>query len=225
MFLEDCKISFDFWVCLFDKNYDTWIFKVDILAWFFLHKSNTNPAWHKYSSISSGSQISKKVAWLQDYHSYTKDILGGDCSGLGGDKRPGDLGGLSSPQTVSNSSVILVYSVCMCIKIDDLGLMLWVEVLGGKTFIFGSAKVTFRSRVPSRGGGNPDAEGGGSDVSGSDWVWENCRRGKFTLAGWGGSSPTQVYMSETIRIFSISTQLYIVESKYKINVTVTVHSV
>lgn len=113
------------------------------------------------------------------------NVLGGDCSGLGGDSRPGDLGGLRSPQTVSSSSVILVYSVCMCIKIDDLGLIFCVEELGGKTLIFGSANVT----VPNRWDGTPDAEGGGSDVSGSDWVCENWRRGRLTLAGWTGSSP------------------------------------
>lgn len=67
------------------------------------------------------------------------NLLGGDCSGLGGLNSPGLLGGLSRPHTVSNSSVILAYSVCICIRRPLL-------LPGGITLIFGSVNVTLRSK-------------------------------------------------------------------------------
>lgn len=105
------------------------------------------------------------------------DLLGGDCSGLGGDKSPGDLGGLNNPHTDSNSSVILVYSVCICMS--KPARLLPAMLVGGITLIFGSVNVTLRSRDTVLEG--ILAAAGGSEVSGSDWVWENCRLGRTAL--------------------------------------------
>lgn len=92
------------------------------------------------------------------------DLLGGDCSGLGGDRRPGDLGGLNSPHTDSSSSVILVYSVCICMS--KPARLPPAMLVGGITLIFGSVNVTLRSRDTVLEG--ILAAAGGSDVSGSD---------------------------------------------------------
>lgn len=105
------------------------------------------------------------------------DLLGGDCSGRGGDKSPGDLGGLNNPHTDSSSSVMLVYSVCMCIS--KPARLLPVTLVGGITLILGSVKVTLRSKDTVLEG--ILAAAGGSEVSGSDWVWENCRLGNVAL--------------------------------------------
>lgn len=114
------------------------------------------------------------------------DLLGGDCSGRGGDKRPGDLGGLNNPQTDSSSSVMLVYSVCMCIS--KPARLPPVTLVGGITLILGSVNVTLLSKDTVLEG--ILAAAGGSEVSGSDWVWENCRLGKAALlVSEEGSSP------------------------------------
>lgn len=129
------------------------------------------------------------------------DLLGGDCSGLGGDSKPGDLGGLNKPHTDSSSSVMLVYSVCMCISRPDLPLL---PVDGGITLIRGSVKVTLRSREIVLDG--KTVLGGGSLVSGSDCVWENCRFGNddFAVAD-VDSSPKGVVTRFRIYYFSSCT--------------------
>ena len=91
------------------------------------------------------------------------NLLGGDCSGRGGDNSPGDLGGLSRPHTLSSSSVMLVYSVCMCISIAVR--LLPPARFGGMTLILGSVNVTLRSKTGRVGW---VAVGGGSLVSGSE---------------------------------------------------------
>lgn len=102
--------------------------------------------------------IKHKYMHFPHKHYGDQNLLGGDCSGLGGDKRRGDLGGLNKPHTVSNSSVILVYSVCICINNAD-------RPDGGITLIFGSVNVTLRSIVCDCNA-VVDADAGGSLVSG-----------------------------------------------------------
>lgn len=118
---------------------------------------------------------------------------GADCPGRGGDSRRGVRGGLNKPHTDSNSSVMLVYSVCIDMSIAR---GLWACALvvgavdtplgapppleGGITLICGSANFTLRpvGRCAS-----------GSELSGSDCVWDSCRRDRLRLLLEIDSSP------------------------------------
>lgn len=123
----------------------------------------------------------------------TFNLLGGDCSGLGGDKRRGDLGGLNKPHTVSNSSVMLVYSVCICINKAE-------RPDGGITLIFGSVNVTLRS-IDSVCIAAAAAVDGGSLLSGCDCVCENCLLSPLPLFE-DESSPPIKYTISPIQILN-----------------------
>lgn len=99
-----------------------------------------------------------------------------DWPGRGGDNSLGVLGGLNKPHTLSNSSVMLVYSECIATS-SPLGLAWGAGLDGGITLIFGSAKVTLLSTVPARTGRKTVC----SLLSGSDWVCEICLRVKLLL--------------------------------------------